>query len=145
LYGVKGSKINNVAPGVLFYYTHVSDLVAGPNTIQVVQTKALSSGGPLTPYFGVHQSQVTLFNASDCTTSSLRPTISVGDGQTVAITVNGATAGQDLIVGIKYNPSSVNGTTVDAIRPVVHYNFVTSLNGTQGETDPDGLNLQPKP
>jgi hypothetical protein len=59
--------------------------------------------------------------------------------------VTGAAAGQDLIVGIKYNPGSVVGTNVGAIRPVVHYNFVTSLNGVTGETDPNGLDLQPKP
>jgi hypothetical protein len=144
LYGVKGNKINNVAPGVLFYYTYLSDLLAGSNVIRVDQTQQLLSGGPITPYFGVHQSQVTLYNASDCSTSNLRATIVTNSGQPVTINVSGATAGQDLIVGIKYNPSSVNGTTVGAIRPVVHYDFVTSLNGTGVQTDPDGLNLQPK-
>jgi Cys-rich repeat protein len=145
LYGVKGNKISNVAPGVLFYYTYVSDLSAGTNTIRVDQMKHLTSGSPETPFFGVHQSQVSLYNASDCSTSNLRATIVTNSGQPVTINVSGATAGQDLIVGIKYNPSSVNGTTVGAIRPVVHYNFVTSLNSNTVQTDPDGLDLRPKP
>jgi hypothetical protein len=145
LYGVKGTKINNVAPGVLFYYTYLSDLSAGPNVIRVDQTEQLTSGGPLTPFFGVHQSQVTLYNASDCSASNLRATIGTGSGEAVTINVAGATAGQDLIVGIKYNPSSVTGTTVGTVRPVVHYNFVTALNNNTVQTDPDGLNLQPKP
>jgi hypothetical protein len=145
LYGVKATTINNVAPGVLFYYTHVSDLAAGSNTVQILQTRSLTSGSPLTPFFGVHQSQVTLYNASDCTTSTLRSRVTTGDGQTVTIDVDGATAGQDLIVGVKYNPSSVVGIIVGPIRPVVHYDFVTSLNGVTGETDPDGLDLRPKP
>ena len=76
---------------------------------------------------------------------SLPPRLEVSSGDTVTINVSGATSGQDLIVGIKYNPSSVNGTTVGSIRPVVHYNFVTSLNGTTGQTDPDGLDLRLKP
>jgi hypothetical protein len=145
LYGVKGSKINNVAPGVLFYYTYVSDLSTGGNVIRVDQTRQLSTGSPLTPPFGVHQSQVSLYNASDCSTSSLRAQVGTGSGEAVTINVSGATAGQDLIVGIKYNPGSVTGTTVGAIRPVVRYNFTTSLNGTTGQTDPDGLDLKPKP
>jgi len=145
LYGVKGTKINNVAPGVLFYYTYLSDLSAGSNTIRIDQTKHLTSGSPETPFFGVHQSQVTLYNASDCSASNLRATIGTGSGEAVTINVAGATAGQDLIVGIKYNPSSVTGTTVGTVRPVVHYNFVTALNNNTVQTDPDGLNLQPKP
>jgi hypothetical protein len=146
LYGVKANKINNVAPGVLFYYTHVDDLSAGGNTIQVLQTRQLASGDPITPFLGVHQSQVSVYNGADCSTSTLRPQVTTSaDGQTVTIAVTGAAAGQDLIVGIKYNPGSVVGTNVSAIRPVVHYNFVTSLNGVTGETDPNGLDLQPKP
>jgi hypothetical protein len=61
----------------------------------------------------------------------------------VTVNVSGASAGQDLIVGIKYNPGTVVRTTVGAIPPAVHYNFVTSLNG--GTVQTDGLDLRPKP
>ena len=143
---MKAEKINNVAPGVLFYYTYLIDLSAGANEIRVDQTRKLTSGSPETPFFGVHKSQVSLYNASDCTTSNLRPTIDTGSGgEAVTINLSGVPAGQDLIVGIKYNPGSVVGTGVTASRPVVHYNFVTSLNGVTGQTDPDGLDLRPKP
>jgi hypothetical protein len=137
LYGVKGNKINNVAPGVLFYYSRVT-APASSFTIQIVQTK----NNATFPFFGVQQDQVRLYNA-DCSNSSLG-TFTISGG-VITITVTGATAGADFIVGVKYNPGTVVGTTVGQPRPTVHYDFATQVNGVLVDADPDGLNLAPKP
>jgi hypothetical protein len=137
LYGVKSNKINNVSPGVLFYYSRVT-APASSFTIQIVQTK----NNATFPFLGVQQGQVKLYNA-DCSNSSLG-TFTTSGGVTT-ITVTGATTGALFIVGVKYDPGTVVGTTVGTPRPTVHYDFATLLNGVQVDEDPDGLNLVPKP
>src|SRR5262249_45995725 len=137
LYGVKNGKINNVAPGVLFYYSSVT-APASNFTIQIIQTK-----NNLTfPFLGIQQGQVRLYNA-DCSHSSLG-TFTTNGGVTT-ITVKGATTGAVFVVGVKYDPGTVVGTNVGNSRPTVHYGFSTSLNNVPVSSDPDGLDLAPKP
>src|SRR5262245_22291400 len=137
LYGVKSNKINSVSPGVLFYYSRVT-APASSFTIQVVQTK----NNATFPFLGIQQGQVKLYNA-DCSNSSLG-TFTTSGGVTT-ITVTGATPGAVFVVGVKYNPGTVVGTTVGASPPTVHYDFSTEVNGVLVAADPDGLNLAPKP
>ena len=136
LYGVKNKKINNVAPGVLFYYTHITAPAAN-FTIFIDQSNSDSD----VPLFTVHNGQVSFFNPN-CTSSSLAtPTLIDGD---VTIQVTGATPGLVYILGIKYDPGSVVGTSTSVFTPPVHYDWKTLVNGNQVEADPDGLDLNPK-
>ena len=143
-YGVKttgpNTKINNVSPGVLFYYTHLTGVSSG-DLIEVKQTETLVSGTPVTPLFGVQHGQVVLYNA-DCSKSAATTNPSLDGGGVVSFNM---TASGDFILGIKYDPGTVVGTTVGSPKPVVRYDFVTDVNGGQVETDPNGLTLRPKP
>jgi hypothetical protein len=140
LYGVKGTKINNVAPGVLFYYTRVNDVSTG-DFIEVIQEK----DSLLFPFLGVHQSQVVVYNL-DCTKSSIRTSIHTNGSGVVEIEILGDATDVDLVIGIKYNPGTVVGTDVGSPPyPTVHYDIHTELNGTTVDADADGLDIAPKP
>jgi hypothetical protein len=140
LYGVKGTKINNVAPGVLFYYTRVNDVSTG-DTIEIIQDKDNATF----PFLGVHQSQVVVYNL-DCTKSNLQTTIHTNGDGIVTILITGDATDVDLVIGIKYNPGTVVGTTVGSPPyPTVHYDIHTELNGTTVDADADGLDIAPKP
>jgi hypothetical protein len=121
LYGVKNQTINNVAPGVLFYYSSVT-APASSFTIQIVQTKDNAT----VPFFGIQQGQVKLYNAN-CSASSLGTFTT--NGGVITITVTGATPGAVFVVGVKYTPGTVVGTTVGLSPPTVHYDFSTEVNG----------------
>lgn len=101
LYGVKNGLINNVAPGVFFYYSRVT-APAASFTIQVQQT------GNFTPLFAVqNNNQVRLYNA-DCSVSAQLAGYTAANGQ-AALNVSGAAPGQVFVVSIKYDASSVSG------------------------------------
>ncbi len=134
-YGIKGSKINNAAPGVFFYYTKVT--ATSPSfTINVVQTNNNASF----PLFGVQQgNQVFLYDAF-CNKIGEGTESSPGQA---SVAVSGASVGEVFIVSVKYVTSTVVGTTVTGSpKPTVHYNFRTEIGGQVVDADPDGLNLQ---
>jgi hypothetical protein len=138
LYGIKNGKINNVAPGVLFYYS----AVVAPSssfTIDVVETNSNSAFN----LFGVQKGQVNLYSAS-CGSAGVTSTTTLTTGN-VHIAVSGATAGATYIIGIKYDPGSVTGQSVGNPPPTIHYDWFTKVNGGVVATDPDGLDLKPKP
>ena len=62
----------------------------------------------------------------------------------MTVAVNGAPAGQQFILGIKYDTGAVVGTSVSSPFPTVHYSWSTLVNGVLKETDPDGLDLKAK-
>jgi hypothetical protein len=132
-YKVKSGFINNVAPGVFFYYTSVSAPSAN-FTIDIVQTKNNGSF----PFLGVHNGEIRLYNAN-CTVIGSGTETSLGQA---SVNVSGATVGQTFIVGIKYNPGSVVGTAVVTPGPTVHYDFHTEIGGLTVDLDPDGLDLK---
>ena len=135
-YGVKGNKILNVAPGVLFYYTKFT--AQSTNfTVQIEQ----SNGGRPFPLLGVQQNnQVSLYNA-DCSNSSLGSVV-VSGGQ-VTVNMQGATVGREYVIGIKYDPSTVVGQRVPN-PTTVHYDFKTKIGGSIVDMDMNGLNLVKK-
>jgi hypothetical protein len=136
LYGVKNGRINNVAPGVLFYYTRVT-APSSSFTVTIAQTK--NSGA--VPFFGAQTSQVRVLN-SDC--SAQAGTVSISGGQ-VTINVTGATPGEIIVISVKYDPGTVTGTAVSGPPfPTFHYDFATFVNGNQVAVDPDGVDLKPK-
>jgi len=127
-YGVKSNKINNVAPGVLFYYTKV---VATGTTVQfdMLQTHTVTSAFPSgLPFFGVQS--VSVFNGN-CTSRTSGVTItqsSTAAGAIVHVTITGATAGATYIANIKIDPSPIVGTSVNkvgAVYPTVPFTYAT--------------------
>jgi hypothetical protein len=127
--GLKGSTINNVSPGVIFYYADVTMASAG--TINVLQSDVRADGkNPPFPLIGIANGQayVLTYNATTqrCTnvgtfnlSNPLAPTINVGAGS--------------YIIQIKYNPNSLAGYSipnppVNAAFPVT-YTWGLQLNG----------------
>jgi hypothetical protein len=66
--------------------------------------------------------------------------ISPSKGQ-AQVNVTGASVGQLYVVSVKYLTSSVSRTPIGSTTPIVHYDFVTKVNGAEVVRDPDGLNL----
>ena len=139
LYGVKSGKVNNVAPGVLFYYSFV---VAPSSSFAVTVNQADVPDAPF-PAFAVQQQQAFFYNPNCTKRTSTVMTIS-GGGSLVTFNVTGATAGTTYIVGIKYNPGTVVGTSVSTPFPSSTYTFSTSVNGSLIATSPDSLVLKKK-
>ena len=73
LYGVKGGKISNAAPGVLFYYTHVTAPVA---SFTILIDQANNNGA--FPLFATHNAQVNFYNGADCSNATVLGDLSCG-------------------------------------------------------------------
>ena len=143
-YNVKGSQINNVAPGVLFYYSKVT-APASSFTIQVVQTNDKSF-----PALSVQQEtsqwQAILWSAN-CTKAGAAISIAVDPAtqqQTVTYQVTGATVGQVYYVGIKYSPKPLVGFTVRTPYPTLAYTFYTVVGNNVLQASQDSLYVMPK-
>lgn len=133
-YGVKGGTINNVAPGVFFYYTSV----IAPSTdftIDIAQSETHATFGTL---FDVQHGQVRLYDA-DCANSSLARVTSTG-GQ-ASLSISGATPGELLVVSVKYTTGTVVGQAAPT-PSTVHYDFTTSVDGVAVASD--GIDLTKK-
>jgi uncharacterized protein len=138
LYKLKQQRINSVAPGAFSYFTQFTTFAAGSFTVQVVQGNNQSS----VPLFDVQNSvpaHVTLYNA-DCTVSALPSSLTVQNGQ-VSLTVNGADANQQFILGVMYRTDSVLGSPPPN-PATVHYDFLTTLHNIPVNRDLDGLDLR---
>jgi hypothetical protein len=132
-YTLKNGVINQVNPGVLFYWVKVT-VPAGNNTFTITQT--ITTGNFTT--FMDKASGSDVFN-SNC--SSVSPTITQNPTTgTVTVTFNAPTAGT-YFIGIKYSANSVAGSPAPSPGTTVHYNFTTT--GVPGSTS--GLDLVPKP
>jgi uncharacterized repeat protein (TIGR01451 family) len=138
-YGVKGGKVNNVAPGVLFYFSKISNAPSTSFTITVPQ----SNNGGWGPMPIQNTGQIVLYNA-DCTKSSRQGTTTYNKTSgLVTVNVNSGTAGT-YILGIKYSPSDLAGQAVTAPFPTVTYSFSTALNGSLITTSVDSVKVMPK-
>ncbi len=112
-YTLKGGKINSVSPGVFFYYTYVSG-TAG-QTVEIAETYL-----PNAP-IDIQKSQAVLYS-STCAKLDL---LDVTNGN-----ASGTLPSDGLfIVGVKYNASSLKGTTPPSSLPAT-YMFDTLLDGT---------------
>jgi hypothetical protein len=146
-YGVRGNAINNIAPGVLFYYSKVT----APSSSFSIQVLQWNSQG--FPALGVQQQsgnnpQIILYDAScvksgkqGATTVAVDPTTKM---QTVSIAVSGATVGQVFYVSIKYDPGTLVGQPVTTPYPTVPYTFLTSINNNAILSSQDSLKVNPK-
>jgi hypothetical protein len=147
-YTVSGGTISQgINPGVFFYYTKFSAPAAGSLTVNINQVNSQSRPDLL---FGVLQapatSQVQVFN-SDCTAfSGTAPTITFSgtNSSQVQLSFTGLSAGQTIIVSVKYTTKSIAGALAPN-PPTVHYDFSTGFGstapGTIVDTDPGGLDL----
>jgi uncharacterized repeat protein (TIGR01451 family) len=129
LYGLKGQKIGNVAPGVLFYYSLVTINGTGStHSISVTQTTS-----PAFTLFGIQQNQAILYN-TNC--------VKLANNNTG--TFNGLSAGT-YVIGIKYDPGTVVGQNKPGGNGEVVYTFTTNVDGSPVLASADSLTLKPKP
>lgn len=126
-YGVKGGKINNVAPGVFFYYT----TVVAPSSDFTVDITQSETNPTFSTLLGIMNNQVRVYDA-DCSDSSLA-TVTVSGGQ-VSLSVSGATPGEPLIVSVKYTTGTLPGQTAPT-PSTIHYDFTTSVDDVAVASD----------
>jgi uncharacterized repeat protein (TIGR01451 family) len=132
-YNLKNGAINNVAPGVAFYYVKLNAPASGGTfTISVNQ-----SDNGSTPAFGTMQVQVF---GLDCNTYS-NASASTSNGNTT-ITVNGAAANQPFIVSVKVDPHSVVGSAAPSPSTVT-YTYTTLVNGVTVPGSTQSVSLAP--
>jgi uncharacterized repeat protein (TIGR01451 family) len=136
LAGLKGNKINNVAPGVFFYYVSVS-APGGAFTIDITE----ANNSPSTAYnFGIQQ--VSVYNGA-CTTTPATVTYSgTGNTQTKITVPAGFAAGTTLYIGVKYTTSTVVGLSSTPL-PIL-YTYKMLLNNTLVAANTDALTLRVK-
>jgi hypothetical protein len=126
-YLTKGTAINSTNPGVLFYY---STIIAPSASFTITVNQAIAPNSACTfpnwpPLAPQSLSQANLYSAScgnRATSNSFNPTTG-----TVTMSVTGATPGETLIIGIKYQTSNLKGTNVCRPHPVETYTFSDSL------------------
>jgi hypothetical protein len=115
-YGVKGGAINSLSPGVIFYYNRIT---ATGTSFTVEETNGLSW-----PAMLVHSSlnQAILYNL-DCEkvayASSATGTGTIANPYTVYF--DGLSLGTEYIIGIKYSPANLVGTSVTSPYPTNTY------------------------
>jgi hypothetical protein len=124
LYGLKSGVINNVAPGIGFYFVRWTSTGA---PISIVQ-----SDNGSTPAFGV--SSVQVYTSSDC--ARVDRSLSISTGTTT--TIGGTTSGTEYIVRLAFDPNTVKGS---ANPGTVTYTYTTT--GIANSTDT--IVLAPKP
>jgi uncharacterized repeat protein (TIGR01451 family) len=141
-YGIKSGKVNNVAPGVMFYYISITAPSAN-FTINVTQSN--DQGWKPIPASG--SNQVILYSAPSCAKSSKGSGSYNATTGTSTITVTGASANETFVVGIKYSLSDLAGQSVTAPGPVVTYSFATNFNGVLPPLagSQDTITVSPKP
>jgi hypothetical protein len=132
-YGVKSGKINNVAPGVLFYFTSAINPSTTNGTFVFHITQTIGGG---LPFLGIQSVQVVDANgnAVPFMTSDLTKS---GD---VTFTIPNAVAGATYYAGEKIQPNSVVGQPAPS--PTTVTDTYATVIGTTTVTHAD-LTLQP--
>jgi hypothetical protein len=143
LYGSRRGVINNVAPGVFFYYTQVT---APSSSFSIVIDQ--SNNNATFPLFQIQNGQVSLYDAN-CNPSNKGTVVLSANGTQATINITGASAGEVFIIGVKYSTGSVVGTSA-AGDPTVTYTYKTKVGATPGTAVEipsltDSLQLKKKP
>jgi uncharacterized repeat protein (TIGR01451 family) len=136
---LQGNAINNVSPGVFFYYSSVLFPSAGTYTVDVVESNTEGR-----PNFGVQQGQANLFS-SNCTSANNLAVVTTSSGAaglTVSYEIT-VPAGGLYIIGIKYETSAVVGGSGTGLPTT--YTLVTKLEGTTITDNTDTIDLIKKP
>ena len=131
-YGKKGNKINNISPGVFFYYSKIT-APASPFTIQVTQSNTLG-------WKPIGTMQLILWDAN-CVKTSVRGTFNPNTG-TVTFNATGLTTGATYYISVKYAPGTLVGQQFGS--PTNVYTFLTSINGSAVVSSQDSVNVRPK-
>jgi len=137
-YGVKGNKLSNTSPGVFFYYSKIK-APAASFTITVQQSNLLGW-----KVIGVQQNNQALLYDANCNKLAI---VGVPNANgTVTYTVSGTTSGATLIIGIKYDPGTLDGQSVGNKPPYPTnvYTFTTYLNGSVFGSSQDSINVKPR-
>jgi hypothetical protein len=138
-YGLQGGLINNVSPGVFFFYA--SHSVTGSQDLLVVDVveRFNAANGPLTDDFVVQQDQAFLYRVQDstCTKITTNVTTQIIGGQ-VVITYNpaGDVPTGTYVVGVKYTPSNalIGQPPCHGGATPCRYYFIPSRDGTEQTT-----------
>jgi len=139
---VKNGLINNVSPGVLFYYSTLS-IPAGTHTIDIAQS--ITTGQGANYLFAVQQGQAKVYSSTcGSTIAGLTVNGTTTDHQVEISVTNTTLSPISIIVGIKYSASSVAGQVVPS-PSTVHYRFFTEVDGSVVNQNANGLDLAPKP
>jgi hypothetical protein len=135
-YSVKSGKINQVAPGVFFYYARFTAPSAS-FTLTVPETNTLGWKA-----IGVSNSQAFLYNVS-CIKVTVPTTIDATTGN-VTYNVTGATVGATYVIGIKYDPGTIVGQSVSTPFPTNTYSYSAKINGNLLGGSQQSIMVQPK-
>ena len=135
-YGLQGGVINNVSPGVFFFYA--SHSVTGSQDLLVVDVieRFNAANGPVTDDFVVQQDQAFLYRVQDstCTKITTNVTTSINGGQ-VVITYDpaGDVPTGTYVVGVKYTPSDalIGQEPCHGGATPCRYYFIPSRDGTE--------------
>ena len=128
-YSLKNGVINQVNPGVFFYWVKVT-VPAGNNTFTITQT---ITTGNFNRLFDMASGN----NVFDSNCNSVHPTITQNPTTgTVTVQWNAPTAGT-YFIAIKFSGQSVGGEPAPSPGTTVHYDFTTT--GVPGSTS--GLDL----
>ena len=129
-YSVKNGQINQVSPGVFFYWLKVT-VPAGNNVFTVTET--ITTGNFSTPFTLANGGNNVWNNSCNSLSNTITQNATTG---TVTVTFNAPTAGV-YIISLKYDAGSVKGGAAPSPTTTVHYDFSTT--GVPGSTD--GLDL----
>ena len=142
LYGTKdGMTINNIAPGVYFYYTKV---IAPATTFVVDIYQTNPDRPPWYPISPMKVGQIVLYD-STCTKQVDTATYDSLTG-TATISVDDSTIVPDdtvFYIGIKYNANDAVGTDISSITEQT-YSYTTFVNGNLIPTSLDTITIKPK-
>jgi hypothetical protein len=134
LYGIRDGVVNNVAPGVMFYY---SEIIAP--SADFTMTVGQSNDKDWKPIPVQGEQQIVLYNFG-CTKFSG----GTYENGTVTYEVEGATTGAHYIIGIMFQLSELSGQSVGSQAPSVKYTFNTSIEGTPIDTSQAEIYVKPK-
>ena len=132
-YSVKDGKINQVSPGVFFYYSKIK-APASNFTIEVKQSNPLS-------WKVIETKQIILWNAG-CT-KAFGTELANASG-TTTFKVTGLTSGATYYVSIKYEPNSLVGQSVPGNpKPTNLYTFLTWINNEKVISSQASVTVKP--
>jgi uncharacterized repeat protein (TIGR01451 family) len=140
-YSVKGNKISQANPGVIFYYSRWTP----QNATALIDQQILTSGFGTT----MQVQQITLYRASNCSaapgTATTPVTINVPPTDINGIQLTGLTVGLEYVVGVKYSVSSITGANAPTGNntPIV-WQFQTRENNVIVAKDANNFTLTKK-
>jgi hypothetical protein len=134
-YSTSGTKISTDNPGVIFYWVKLTVASSGSQTFHITQSTTYS---PTTGTSLFALGAGSFAYDGNCNTLSTKITGTPAD---LAVTFNATTAGT-YIIGLKYSPKSIVGSSPAATTFVAPYNYLYtfSTTGVIGSTSTVALN-----